>query len=72
MMASNQDQLRENEPGKLEWGREIRSSKVKEFKPKFSFTVIPWVESSKDSFRIKGPHAPRPRPHQAFSLLSLL
>lgn len=66
MTTSNQDQLRENEPGKLEWRREIRFCKMKVFKPKFSFTCDPWIDSSKGSFKIQGPCAPGASPISGF------
>lgn len=60
MMTSNQDQLRENEPGKLEWGREIRPCKVNVFKEEFPSLFFP---GSNDTRVPTGPWTPGlPRP----------
>lgn len=47
MMTSNQDQLRENEPGKLEWGREIRPCKVNVFKEEFPLLIFAWSHDTR-------------------------
>ena len=69
MMTSNQDQLRENEPGKLEWGREIRSWKVKVFKPKLSFPYDPLGRIQQRQLQDQGLCAPRGHPQSAMSPL---
>lgn len=72
MMTSNKDQLRENEAGKLEWGREIRSWKVKVFKPEFSFPCDPLGRIKQRQPQDQGACVPGPHPHLAFSSVILL
>lgn len=55
MMTSNQDQLRENEPGKLEWGREVRPRTVNVFKEELPSLFFP---GSNDTRVPAGPWAP--------------
>lgn len=63
MTTSNQDQLRENEPGKLEWGREIRSCKVQVFKPTFSFTGVPLGRIQQRQLQAQGALCPAALTH---------